>query len=365
MGIDTNDGTGRTGRRSLRLIVWGIFFVTVLAMFLSPTSWIGYERRTDVGKLFNSEPDFVWIPNDVYGHVHDELWNLLVLKMAATDGEAWDSFKQMDRARSWHLTEPVIQIDSKAVPELVALMSSSNLTAGESLRRSVAGHFTGRIHEWIYPFDVSMWGDPATRRHIAAFRGFTALGTNAEPALPALSNLLASGTCDFPLTWAIANIGQQGMALLTNTLSAADPNVRELAALALGLQGRRGTPAIPALMECVRRGQARYQVLGALGRLGCDDPALAPLLVRELKREQALESPASDDSMAFLVLGLMGERARDAAPLVEAKYREAMKDPGAISARRFYRRILAAIAPDQAGKLPPPRDADELSVSWP
>lgn len=327
--------------------------------------WLGSGYESLVRQLYNPNPDFVWIPNDVYGHVGDELWNLLVLKMAATNGATWDVQTQIGRARNWRLTETNLRLDRKAVPDLVALMASSNLTAGESIRRMLAHHFKGRVHEWLYPFDETVEGDPVIRRHIAAFEGFSVLGTNAEAALPALSNLLASGRSDLPLMWSIAKTGPKGAVPLIHALSSSDEETRHMAADVLGLEGRWGAAAIPALVECVRRGDMSGEVLGALGRLGCDEPALVPLLIDELKKVHPMQDRDFDDGMAFLVLGLMGERAGAAAPLAVSGYLNCEMSSSGDAGRRFFRRILGAIAPDQLKVLPPPRSLDELNEEMP
>jgi hypothetical protein len=179
-----------------------------------------------------------------------------------------------------------------------------------------------------------------------------------------LSNLLFQGRDQLHLTWAIANIGPKGMAVLTNVLARTNGSLRNTAALALGLQYQQGRLAVPALVDCVERGNATYDVLGALGRISCDDPRLVPALMRLLEAKDAPANRKVDSAMAFLVLGLQREKARAAAPFVIAEYRLLVGDAIAAANRRFYRRILRAIAPDLETKLPP-RPPDEESGSWP
>jgi hypothetical protein len=230
-----------------------------------------------------------------------------------------------------------------------------------TIRRTVAERLPEKWGELFYPYHSRNF---AERQNAAAFDGFTILGTNAEPALPALSNLLSQGREQLELTLAISNIGPKGIALLTNALDHQAPSRRNYAALALGLKYEAANSAVPALLACVERGDAGYDVLGALGRIGCDDPRLVPALMGLLEAKGAEANPKVATEMAFLVLGLQREKARVAAPLVIAKYRLLEGDANAVAGRRFFRRILKATAPDLEPQLPP-CPPDEESDTWP
>ncbi len=336
----------------------------------------GYAGKTLTQWLLNTNASWVWIPNDVYGHIHDELWSK-VCNPVVVDGSArneirsdligQDSRTNFTGVVSWRIVPPpgevrlaVRRIGARGIPRLLELISSKP-GPWAKMRGAIAERLPGKCGEWFYP-RVSR--DFAERQNVAAFDGFTIMGTNAETALPALSNLLFGAKVDLPLTWAIANIGPKGIALLTNALSRTNAHPpREGAALALGLKYEQARPAVPALVDCVERGQASYDVLGALGRIGCDDPRLVPTLVRLLQLNPRA-NPTLDKTMAFLLLGLQGQKARVAAPLVIAEYRRLEGDAVAAANRRFYRRILAAIAPDLETQLPP-RPPDEESGTWP
>jgi HEAT repeat protein len=231
----------------------------------------------------------------------------------------------------------------------------------DRIRGAIVQRLPDTLGGFVYPKSSR---DLAERENAAAFDGFTILGTNAEPALPALSNLLFQGRSHLQLTWAIANIGPMGMALLTNTLTWTNAEVRNSAALALGLKYQQAKSAVPVLVDCVERGNASYDVLGALGRIGCDDPRLVPALMRLLEDKDAQANFKVDKAMAFLLLGLQHEKARVAAPLIVTEYRLLISDATAAANRRFYRRILRAIAPELETQLPP-RRPDEESDGWP
>ena len=249
---------------------------------------------------------------------------------------------------------------TNGIPQLIRLMSSRP-GRWSTIRGTIAERLPEKLGELFYPYYSR---DFAERQNVAAFDGFTILGTNAEPALPALSNLLFQGREQLPLTCAIANIGPKGIALLTNALDRQAPSRRNDAALALGLQYEGAKSAVPALLFCVERGNAGYDVLGALGRIGCDDPRLVPALMRLLEAKGAEANPKVATGMAFLLLGLQREKARVAAPLVIANYRLLEGDANAVAGRRFFRRILKATAPDLETQLPP-GPPDEESETWP
>ncbi len=319
-----------------------------------------YAGKTVTQWLLDTNADGFWIPNDVYGHIHDELWSKLVDSMKGSNtvgGTPWSASEERLRSEQ---AVPIRAMGASAIPQLVRLMSARP-SAWTRARAAVADRLPARLGRIIYPDALD---DLPERRNVAAFDGFTILGTNAESALPALSNLLTPGADNLPLAWAIANIGPKGIAVLTNMLYREPAVRRSDIALALGLQYEEAKSAVPALVDCVERGYASYDVLGALGRIGCEDPRLVPALVRLLSAPGAANNTNLDDMMAYLVLGLQGQKARAAAPLVIAEYRLLVGNANAVAGRRFYRRILRAIAPDMEGQLPP-RTADEESENWP
>jgi len=320
----------------------------------------GYAGKTLTQWLLNTNADWVWIPNDVYGHIHDELWFKLVESMKTSNTVSIATWRERGEFLTNDVASAVRAMGTNGIPQLIRLMSSRP-SRWSTLRGTIAERLPEPLGELLYPYHSR---DVAERQNVAAFDGFTILGTNAEPALPALSNLLFQGRERLQLTWAIANIGPKGIALLTNALDRQAPSRRDDAALALGLQYEEAKSAVPALLFCVERGNAGYDVLGALGRIGCDDPRLVPALMRLLEAKGAEANPKVATGMAFLLLGLQREKARVAAPLVIANYRLLEGDANAVAGRRFFRRILKATAPDLETQLPP-CPPDEESETWP
>jgi hypothetical protein len=275
----------------------------------------GYAGKTLTQWLLKTNAVWTWIPNDAYGHIHDELWSVV---------SGQDSETNLAGPVSWALVPPaddlcqaVRHIGTNGIPRLIQLMASRP-SPWAKIRGAIAERLPDNLGESFYPYQSR---DLAERRNVAAFDGFTILGTNAEPALPALSNLLFQGKDHLQLTWAIANIGPKGIALLTEALTRTNAHLEEAAALALGLKHQQARSAVPALVDCVERGSAGYDVLGALGRIGCADPRLVPALMRLLDAPDARANPKFNTAMAFLLLGLQREQARVATPLVIAEYR--------------------------------------------
>jgi hypothetical protein len=320
----------------------------------------GYAGKSLTQWLLNTNADWVWIPNDVYGHIHDELWFKLVESMKTSNTVSVDTSRQRGEFFTNDMAFAVRAMGTNGIPQLIRLMSSRP-GRWSKIRGTIAERLPEKWGELFYPYHSR---DFAERQNVAAYDGFTILGTKAEPALPALSNLLFQGSEQLQLTWAIANIGPKGIALLTNALDRQAPSGRNNAALALGLQYENAQSAVPALLFCVERGDAGYDVLGALGRIGCDDPRLVPALMRLLEAKGAEANPKFAAEMAFLLLGLQREKARAAAPLVIANYRLLEGDANAVAGRRFFRRILKATAPDFETQLPPCPPGEE-SESWP
>ena len=347
-------------RRAWQATVIVLVSMVILFLVSERPSEPGYAGKTLTQWLLNTNADWVWIPNEVYGHIHDELWLKLVESMKTSNTVSIDTWRERGELVTNDMAFAVRAMGTNGIPQLIRLMSPRP-SCWSTIRGTIAERLPGKLGELFYPYHSR---DFAERQNVAAFDGFTILGTNAEPALPALSNLLFQGREQLQLTWAIANIGPKGIALLTNALDRQAPSRRNDAALALGLQYEGAKSAVPALLLCVERGNAGYDVLGALGRIGCDDPRLVPALVRLLEAKGAEANPKIATEMAFLLLGLQREKARVAAPLVIASYRHLEGDANAVAGRRFFRRILKATAPDLETQLPP-CPPEEESETWP
>jgi hypothetical protein len=304
--------------------------------------------------LYNDSPDFIWIPNDVYGHIHDELWE--ELKQEDPDSKEDTGYVlSIPPKTEW-------QIDARAIPPLLSWMAAKP-TAFDRLCSRMADKLPLRIRTWVYPYSISLWSSRCERWQIAAFEGFSLLSTNAEPALPALSNLLYTTEPSLPLTWAIASVGPKGVSVLTNALLSTNGALHDDCALALGLEREQARMAIPALASCVERGYASYHVLGALGRIGGDCSAVIPALTRLLQENESIANTNLNSSMAILLLGLQGERSQMALPALTGLYLKS-RELEDNNDRRLLRRAIKRISPSAEAQLPEATESEKLT-NWP
>jgi hypothetical protein len=362
----TDCGASSTLMNSTRLLPRPCLLTAVALMVLMLVVLIGWHwSRTEAeeplygGKrlsewLYPTLPDFVWIPNDVYGHIHNELWERLVdpSEPARFPVTGWG----IDPS-----TRQPLHLDTNAIPWLIRWMGARP-SPWERLRHQIADHLPARLGTWIDSSARTVAMARHYRWQVAAFEGFTSLSTNATAALPALSNLLFRADATMPLTFAIGNIGPEGLGLLTNVLTRAKAPLRDDAALSLGLHYAEATMALPALVRCVERGEASYQVLGAIGRIGGENSRLVPALVTWLNATNTPPGVEFDEDMAILVLGLQGPRARAALPALRSRYLQASA-AGDQNDCKLLRRVLKKIAPNE-DLLPPPGPGED-STEWP
>jgi len=344
-------------RQALRTLVL-IGVLAILWWNRRPAKEPVYEGETLSQLLFHSEAGFIWMPNDFYGHIHDELWSDLVSPPVAEDAQS---------SHAAEIFNPLSRIDTNAIPLLLQWMGAQS-TPWDRIRSIVAKHLPLKLGFLADPYMLGGWSSKAGRWHIAACEGFGWLGTKAEPALPALSNLLhaaetarSQGLDDLPLTLATANIGPRGIALLTNFLATTNGSLRADVALALGFG--HSPVGLPALVGCVQRGQAGYHVLGAIGRIGGKHPELVPALIKFLESDSLPAGVEFNEDMAVLVLGLQGAEAQPAIPVLLARYR-ALAEDERVSSRVFLRRVIRSISSEGEAQLPSPRE-DETHADWP
>jgi HEAT repeat protein len=244
-------------------------------------------------------------------------------------------------------------LGTNAIPRLLELLSSR-----PGLRECCADRIAATIPA-LSPF---LHGHPlfqtAEGRRIASWKGFGALGTNAESALPALRKMLCRPEADFLLSSTIAEIGPRGVDVLVNALTNQDDHVVSVAAFALGWLGPAANSAVPALVDLVAQGRASYQVLGALGRLGAYPELVIPALSTYLQKANELPRASSESEMAILILGLYGEQSRPVVPVLLKLYEDPDK-----TRRQVIRVVLKHIDPRHVqgllGRVPNTRDDED------
>ncbi len=317
--------------------------------------------------LRNSDPGFVWLPNDLYGHIHDEFWGLLIAPPQVTSDPARPQETPTNTPTAPTPVDPVPKLGPEAIPWLVTWMGERPSALDRVVRRLLP-HFPSAWYAWLSRFDDSPWTGRAGRWQVAAQNGFSLLGTRASNAVPQLAPLLSGDDAALPVALSLTSLGPSGISVLIDALNGTNASLRDTVALALGMsQTREG---IPALIRCVERGQSSYHVLGAIGRIEAKQPAVIAPLIRRL---EALEfargtNPLAlglDDSMAVLLLGLQGSSASNAVPILirlHGATQVTTTEPD--SERRLLRRVIRTVSPGSERRLPPPgpRDDDD---DWP
>jgi len=315
-----------------------------------------YQGKTLTEWLYNNDPDFVWMPNDLYGHIHNELWESVVAGGYAARDSATNEPVHPDIAP---VPDPAMvatrQIGTNAIPRLLELIASRPSVVERS-RDLLTPKLPARFSRFLYTTQMI---PTAERRHVGAFKGFHALGTNAETALPSLSNLLQRPGADFELGCAIASIGPKGREVLVNALTNSESDSRNVAAFCLGNDLGARTTAVPALVSLVERGQASYQVLGAIGRLGGEADLVVPALTRFLERTNAPSAAGFEtENMAVMILGLYRGKAQSAVPVLLQLYEDTDK-----TTRQVIRVVIKNIDPQRApqllGRLPTANDDED------
>jgi hypothetical protein len=336
-----------------------LFWLMLAGAVVAALGWFGllsrepvYQGKTLTDWLYDKTVS-QFMPNDIYGHIHNELWEAVVAGGYAA---------RKSESNSSYLTntpeDPAIaatrQIGTNAIPRVLDLSASRPglLERGQDL----IGPKLPRLANFLYQKQMFQ---TAEGRRIAAWKGFCALGTNAESALPTLTKMLQRPDADFLLGCTIAVIGPKGRRVLLDALTNGDSGAIDVAAFCLGNDSGARASAVPALVRLIKRprGEASYQVLGAIGRLGGDPELVIPALTRFLEGTE----PAGGfitESMAMLVLGLYGEQSRSAVPVLLKHY----EDPDT-STRQLIRVVLKHIDPEHVeqllGRAPSPKDDED------
>jgi HEAT repeat protein len=112
-----------------------------------------------------------------------------------------------------------------------------------------------------------------------------------EPAVPALAEMLRSGTPSEKVAaantlWGMGARAQAAVPELAGALADPDPGLRVTAAMALENMGPAAEPAVPSLTKAVRDRDTRVRqaAVKALGAIGPAAKAALPTLTRALRR---------------------------------------------------------------------------------
>ena len=221
----------------------------------------------------------------------------------------------------------VRQIGSNAIPTLLDILGATDKTA-----KRVAA----RLDNKSIQHNVSSDDFKIDDFQAFAVDGFRILGTNAESAIPKIVKLLDKEETSFNAAQALAVVGPNGFAALTNYL--ATGSMRGSVVMALGQKGG-GDPQLVTqlLIAALKDGDPGIRVNAADLLAGRDPNIAIPALI------EALDDKNPDARRwAATSLGSYGSNARAAAPQILTLYTNA---PDV-----FIFQTLQKIDPETAGK---------------
>lgn len=151
------------------------------------------------------------------------------------------------------------------------------------------------------------------RQSIAATWGLYAMGTNAKPALPALTNLLFHTNEIITSAIVLAGIGSEGVPPLLAALTNQDWRIRHATASGLAWERSDIEMVVPALIASLRDNQrlVRTAAVISLGNLHVKPELVVPALANAFSNNDA-----SIRGSILISLGEFGVRAKDCVPLV-------------------------------------------------
>ncbi len=311
--------------------------VLFLLTALVAAAWIAFLprepsfRSRSLSEWLDCTPG-LWPEKYWYRHTHDELRDRL-------NGE--DNWGLVSRGTDW--TTPA-ELEAR---DAIRTMGTQTLSALLKMLRSqetIWERLCGKLDSILpQPWRTQT---PFTRCEIQRFRasrGFEALGSAALPALSQLSNCLQQPSPDVSVGWALVALGSDAVPALTSALTNADAGVRHLAALSLSSLGSNALPAVPSLVQLLHAPEpaTRYHGLLALGRLSPVPTQVIPALIERLRDEK----DEGNRLTTVVVLGLSGDRARAAVPLLLELHAESDDPLWRSTIRSALKNIDAASVP--------------------
>jgi peptidoglycan/xylan/chitin deacetylase (PgdA/CDA1 family) len=208
-------------------------------------------------------------------------------------------------------------IGTNAIPHLL-----------RSLQARDHGWKAGAAH-WLHEkFDMDTLSDLADAERERAIRGFRALGRTAEPAIPALEQLVIGADKEdaYYAVNALQAIGTpQTMPVIFRAITNEDAILREGAQISVGNFRSHAAPAVGLLVKNLAASEksVRAQAANAIGQIGMEPDIAVPHLIRSLEDSYPLVV-----RNAILALANYGTNAIGALPKLN---KLAMEDEGDFS----------------------------------
>jgi len=177
---------------------------------------------------------------------------------------------------------------------------------------------------------------------MAASWALYAMGTNAKPALPVLTNLLFHSNALITSTVVMAGIGSEAIPILLSALTNQNYRIRHSAASGLGWAHSDLDVVVPALIAMLQDSEriVRYTAASSLGEVHARPEIAVPALMNALSSDDPLLR-----STALISLGGFEGKANEAVPAVVA----ALKDKDE-TVRKTAASVLKQIDPESAAK---------------
>jgi HEAT repeat protein len=248
------------------LIAVGVFVVAVVVFV--------WRSRTPVEPVYQGRAMTYWL-KDL------EQWN------GDTNESAFIAFREMG---------------SNAIPGLLRILQSG----GPRWQRAIM-RLNQKQSVVEFPFGRP-WHETS-----AASLALYAMGTNASPALPALTNLLFHSNALISTTTALAGIGSEAVPTLLAALTNQNYRIRVSAASGLGWERDDLNKVVPALVSALDDPQpiVRYSAANSLGQMHAQPETTVPALVSAFSTKDALLQ-----RLIVISLGGFGTNARVAIPLL-------------------------------------------------
>ena len=283
------------------------------------------------------------IPNDVYGHIHDELEGLL------ESGELPDSKGPSKSPAALFIPSPAPETSgARALREAgpaAGVVLLDLLTSRPTTLETIREHLGSRLPFSALRFSADV---AAGRRRMAGLLGFEILRERGVGALPGLSNLLHHSGAPMEVGLALADLGEAGRLQLIEALKSPDAEVRGTAALALGLEGAGDRRVLKGLLAALERGQVEYHIIGAIGRVGGNLEEIGPSVSMALNRDPGPPPCSMVEEMLICLAGLCGPHAVAALPALERR-RQDCDDSRRHVVDRAIQRIVTPAAPAESG----------------
>ena len=206
------------------------------------------------------------------------------------------------------------QMGTNTIPCLLNILSYQESPLRKNIRRTTE-KYIGRVS----------FLEMNSMRIVEAAYAINVLGTNAQPAFAALTNLFFVPKHSVCAAIALAGMGSNGVQVLLGAITNQNFSIRHSAVGGLGHARSNIETVVPELIKVLTNQESlmRGQATTALGLLQSQPELAVPALI-----ERISDSDSQVRGGAIIALGEFGHRAKDAIP----RLKEAFNDSDAVNA---------------------------------